>query len=96
MESLGWSCAEVRPCSRYALPLLKVFPLLWRCFLNLSLTPSFPSEDGDLLSMVPPTIEALMDIMESSRDLSELLGNDAAPDVVDQTRGLVEQVIKKV
>lgn len=37
-----------------------------------------------------------MDIMESSRDLSELLDNDAAPDVVDQTRGLVEQVIKKV
>ena len=54
------------------------------------------SEDGDLLSMVPPTIEALMDIMESSKDMAELLDNDAAPDVVDLTRGLVEQVIKKV
>lgn len=56
----------------------------------------FGAEDGDLLSMVPPTIEALMDIMEGSRDLTELLDNEAAPDVVDQTRGLVEQVIKQV
>lgn len=46
--------------------------------------------------MVPPTIEALMDIMEGSRDLTELLDNEVAPDVVDQTRGLVEQVIKQV
>lgn len=54
------------------------------------------AEDGDLLSMVPPTIEALMDIMEGSRDLDELLENEVAPDVVDQTKGLVEQVIKQV
>lgn len=46
--------------------------------------------------MVPPTVEALMDIMEGSRDLTELLDNEVAPDVVDQTRGLVEQVVKKV
>lgn len=46
--------------------------------------------------MVPPTIEALMDIMEGSKDLTELLGNEVAPDVVDQTRDLVQQVIKKV
>lgn len=54
------------------------------------------AEEGELLSMVPPTIEALMDIMEGSRDLTELLDNEVAPDVVDQTRGLVEQVIKQV
>lgn len=46
--------------------------------------------------MVPPTIEALMDIMEGSKDLTELLDSDVVQDVVDQTRGLVEQVIKKV
>lgn len=57
---------------------------------------SIVAEEGDLLSMVPPTIEALMDIMEGSRDLTELLDNEVAPDVVDQTRGLVEQVIQKV
>ncbi|CAM9280556.1 unnamed protein product, partial [Ectocarpus sp. 6 AP-2014] len=54
------------------------------------------AENGELLSMVPPTIEALMDIMEGSKDLTELLGNEVAPDVVDQTRDLVQQVIKKV
>ena len=37
-----------------------------------------------------------MDIMEGSKDLTELLDNDVVQDVVDQTRGLVEQVIKKV
>lgn len=52
-------------------------------------------EDGDILSRVPPTIEALMDILEGSKDLTELLDNEVVPDVVDQTRGLVEQVIKQ-
>lgn len=37
-----------------------------------------------------------MDIMEGSKDLTELLENEVAPDVVDQTRSLVEQVVKKV
>eukprot|EP00904_Undaria_pinnatifida_P003699 jgi/Undpi1/1332/HiC_scaffold_11.g04724.m1 len=57
---------------------------------------SAAAADGDLLSMVPPTVEALMDIMEGSKDLTELLDNEVAPDVVDQTRGLVENVVKKV
>lgn len=57
---------------------------------------NFFEENGELLSMIPPTIEALMDIMEGSKDLTELLGNEVAPDVVDQTRDLVQQVIKKV
>lgn len=48
------------------------------------------------MSMVPPTIEALMDIMEGSRDLSELLDKEVTQDVVDQTKGLVEQVVKQV
>ncbi|CAM9271567.1 unnamed protein product, partial [Scytosiphon promiscuus] len=53
-------------------------------------------ENGELLSRVPPTIEALMDIMEGSKDLTELLDNEVVQDVVDQTRSLVEQVVKKV
>lgn len=66
--------------------------LAW--LLRLSMARS--SDGGELLSMVPPTIEALMDILEGSKDLTELLDNDVVQDVVDQTRGLVEQVIKKV
>eukprot|EP00903_Cladosiphon_okamuranus_P013042 g12167.t1 len=58
--------------------------------------PAASGDGSELLSMVPPTIEALMDIMEGSKDLTELLDNDVVEDVVDQTRGLVEQVIKKV
>lgn len=46
--------------------------------------------------MVPPTIEALMDILEGSKDLTELLDNEVAQDVVEQTRGLEEQTVKKV
>lgn len=46
--------------------------------------------------MVPPTIEALMDILEGSKDLSELLDNEVAQDVVEQTRGLEVQTVKKV
>lgn len=37
-----------------------------------------------------------MDIMEGSRDLTELLDNEVVQDIVDQTKGLVEQVIKQV
>eukprot|EP00752_Nemacystus_decipiens_P002649 g2479.t1 len=54
------------------------------------------SGDGGMLSDVPPTIEALMDIMEGSKDLAELLDSDVVVDVVDQARSLVERAIEKV
>ncbi|CAM9831610.1 unnamed protein product, partial [Choristocarpus tenellus] len=46
--------------------------------------------------MVPPTIEALMDIMEGSRNLTELQENDIKEDVLEQCRGLIDGVIGKV
>lgn len=85
---------HVRTCVNSVLLACLLLLLVWRGVLTLFFF-TF-SEGGELLSMVPPTIEALMDIMEGSKDLTELLDNDVVQDVVDQTRGLVEQVIKKV
>jgi hypothetical protein len=45
-------------------------------------------QEGDLLDMVPPSVEALMDVMKNSRNLAELRGNDVLEELVAQCRSL--------
>ncbi|CAM9457505.1 unnamed protein product [Phaeothamnion confervicola] len=56
----------------------------------------FGGEQVDDLSRVPPTVEALMDILEAAKSLRELQDNDLLNEVVAQCRHLREIVAKKV
>ncbi|CAM9834608.1 unnamed protein product, partial [Chrysoparadoxa australica] len=58
--------------------------------------PLSPPDQPSLLSMVPPSVEALMDIIEASSSLAELHDSPILPDVLGQCRELRRSAISRV